>query len=171
MKPQITFTTDSDNVTEGDVISIKWSCDPADSVRLTIDNGFKATVLDVENSGSKRFRLNRSKGKTRLTITAYYNGKESSKTIKVKVKEMEVINAETVNDHRTYGSNNSMSWWQRTKMRFVYSWMALPPTKKIVVVILSFLLLLLIISLIFPRFLIFGLTMIIIYLIYVLMKK
>ena len=40
MNPQITFTTDTDTVTEGDVISIQWTCNPAGSVRLIIDNGF-----------------------------------------------------------------------------------------------------------------------------------
>lgn len=171
MKPQITFTTDTDTVTEGDVISIQWSCNPADSVRLIIDNGFKTNTIDVEASGIKRFRLNRSKGKTKLTIIALYNGKEASKTIKVKVKEMEVINAETVNDGRAYSGSHSMSWWKKTKMKLLYLWMTLPPTKKIVVIILNFLLVLLVMSLIFPRFLLFGLTMIIIYLTYLLLKK
>lgn len=171
MKPQITFTTDTDTVTEGDVISIQWSCNPADSVRLIIDNGFKTNTIDVETSGIKRFRLNRSKGKTKLTIIALYNGKEASKTIKVKVKEMEVINAETVNDGRAYSGSHSMSWWKKTKMKLLYLWMTLPPTKKIVVIILNFLLVLLVMSLIFPRFLLFGLTMIIIYLTYFLLKK
>lgn len=171
MKPQITFTTDTDTVTEGDVISIQWSCNPADSVRLIIDNGFKTNTIDVEASGIKRFRLNRSKGKTKLTIIALYNGKETSKTIKVKVKEMEVINAETVNDGRAYSGSHSMSWWKKTKMKLLYLWMTLPPTKKIVVIILNFLLVLLVMSLIFPRFLLFGLTLIIIYLTYFLLKK
>ena len=171
MKPQITFTTDPDTVTEGDVISIQWSCNPADSVRLIIDNGFKTNTIDVEASGIKRFRLNRSKGKTKLTIIALYNGKEASKTIKVKVKEMEVINAETVNDGHAYSGSHSMSWWKKTKMKLLYLWMTLPPTKKIVVIILNFLLVLLVMSLIFPRFLLFGLTMIIIYLTYFLLKK
>lgn len=171
MKPQITFTTDTDTVTEGDVISIQWSCNPADSVRLIIDNGFKTNTIDVETSGIKRFRLNRSKGKTKLTIIALYNGKEASKTIKVKVKEMEVINAETVNDGHAYSGSHSMSWWKKTKMKLLYLWMTLPPTKKIVVIILNFLLVLLVMSLIFPRFLLFGLTMIIIYLTYLLLKK
>lgn len=171
MKPQITFTTDTDTVTEGDVISIQWSCNPADSVRLIIDNGFKTNTIDVEASGIKRFRLNRSKGKTKLTIIALYNGKEASKTIKVKVKEMEVINAETVNDGRAYSGSHSMSWWKKTKIKLLYLWMTLPPTKKIVVIILNFLLVLLVMSLIFPRFLLFGLTLIIIYLTYFLLKK
>ena len=171
MKPQITFTTDTDTVTEGDVISIQWSCNPADSVRLIIDNGFKTNTIDVEASGIKRFRLNRSKGKTKLTIIALYNGKEASKTIKVKVKEMEVINAETVNDGRAYSGSHSMSWWKKTKMKLLYLWMTLPPTKRIVVIILNFLLVLLVMSLIFPRFLLFGLTLIIIYLTYFLLKK
>lgn len=171
MKPQITFTTDTDTVTEGDVISIQWSCNPADSVRLIIDNGFKTNTIDVEASGIKRFRLNRSKGKTKLTIIALYNGKEASKTIKVKVKEMEVINAETVNDGHAYSGSHSMSWWKKTKMKLLYLWMTLPPTKKIVVIILNFLLVLLVMSLIFPRFLLFGLTLIIIYLTYFLLKK
>lgn len=179
MKTNIVFTANTDTVTEGDVIDIQWNCSPAESVRLTIDNGFKSSTIDIENSGSKRFRLNRSKGKTKLTITAVNEGKEYSKTLKIKVKEMEVINAETVSDNQNSFFNNFRhnnggkfsNWWRSTKMKLLYTWMALPPNKKIAYIILNFLMLLLIIAMIFPKFLMFGLILIIIYLLYVLMKK
>lgn len=179
MKTNIVFTTNTDTVMEGDVIDIQWNCSPAESVKLTIDNGFKSNTIDIENSGSKRFRLNRSKGKTKLTITTTNEGKEYSKTLKIKVKEMEAIHAETINDSQhsffnNFRQNNGgkfSNWWQNIKMSLVYAWMALPPNKKIAYIILNFLMLLLIISLIFPKFLIFGLILIIIYLLYILMKK
>ena len=75
------FTTDRTTLTEGEVIVINWNCLEAERVELRIDNGYKATVLPLELCGNKRFRLNRSKGRTSLTITARVNGKDYSKTI------------------------------------------------------------------------------------------
>ena len=68
------FTTDRTSLTEGEVITINWDCKSAERTELTIDNGYKATIIPLEVTGEKRFRLNRSKGRTRLTITAWVNG-------------------------------------------------------------------------------------------------
>lgn len=92
----MTFTTDKHTVTEGDIVEVRWDCPGADSAELTIDNGYKTTNLPLELSGSKRFRLHRSKGRTRLIITAKVEGKQYSKTLKVKVKELPVTKAETI---------------------------------------------------------------------------
>lgn len=179
MKTNIVFTSNTSTITEGDVIDIQWNCEPAESVKLSIDNGFKRDDFEIEKSGSKRFRLKRSKGKTILTITATNEGKEYSKTLKIKVKELKAINAETISDNQGFGFNGSgqnvgekfSNWWRNAKMKMLYTWIALPPNKKIAYIILNFMLLLLIITMIFPKFLFFGLILIIIYLFYILMKK
>ena len=95
---KMTFKTDRTSLVEGEVITVEWDCLDAERVELSIDNGFKASVVPLEKSGTKRFRLNRSKGRTRLTITAWVGGKSFSKTIKVRVHEMPTTHAETVGD-------------------------------------------------------------------------
>ena len=67
-KHRMTFNIDRRTVTEGDVVELTWQCDGAESVTLTIDNGYRQTDIPLEISGTKRFRLNRSKGRTHLTI-------------------------------------------------------------------------------------------------------
>ena len=62
----MTFTTDRTTVTEGEIVEVRWDCPGAESVDLTIDNGYKTSVIPLEIGGSKRFRLHRSKGRTRL---------------------------------------------------------------------------------------------------------
>ena len=86
MEKRMTFDVDRTTVTEGDVVEVRWDCSGADRVELKIDNGYKASVLPLDITGTKRFRLNRSKGRTRLTITAHVGGKKYSKTLKVRIK-------------------------------------------------------------------------------------
>lgn len=129
----MTFTTDRTSLTEGDVITVTWDCHEAERVELTIDNGYKATAIPLELSGEKRFRLNRSKGKTKLTITAWVGGKNFSKTIKVKVSEMPTTHAETVgNDYANRPPKEGLAGkWQELKVRWQAAWQAMPPTKKL----------------------------------------
>lgn len=130
---KMTFTTDRTSLTEGDVITVTWDCHEAERVELTIDNGYKATAIPLELNGEKRFRLNRSKGKTKLTITAWVGGKNFSKTIKVKVNELRATRAETVGDD--YASRppkkGLAAWWQEVTMRWNMAWQAMTPTKKL----------------------------------------
>lgn len=130
---KMTFTTDRTSLTEGDVITVTWDCHEAERVELTIDNGYKATAIPLDLSGEKRFRLNRSKGKTKLTITAWVGGKNYSKTIKVKVNELRATRAETVGDD--YASRppkkGLAAWWQEVTMRWNMAWQAMTPTKKL----------------------------------------
>ena len=132
---KMTFKTDRTTVTEGEIVEVGWDCPGSDSVDLTIDNGFKTSVLPLEKSGSKRFRLNRSKGRTRLVLTAHVGGKGFSKAIKIKVKELPVTKAETV-DHR----GQPMGWlqrlwnmpkWQSFLMRYRQGRQAMPKEKKL----------------------------------------
>ena len=136
---KMTFTTDSTSLTEGDVITVTWDCHEADRVELTIDNGYKATALPLDLSGTKRFRLNRSKGRTRLTITAWIGGKSYSKTIKVKVNAMRATHAETVGDDYAARppKKGLAGWWQEMTVRSNLAWQAMPPAKKLATRVLA----------------------------------
>ena len=130
---KMTFKTDVTSLVEGEVITVEWDCLEAERVELSIDNGYKATVVPLEKSGTKRFRLNRSKGRTRLTITAWVGGKSYSKTIKVKVREMPTTHAETVGDD--YASRPPQGGvqgkWQELKVCWKAAWQAMTPDKKL----------------------------------------
>lgn len=162
----MTFDVDRTTVAEGDVVEIKWDCSGAERVELKIDNGYKATVLPLELSGSKRFRLNRSKGRTALTVTAWKDGKHGSKTIKVRVTEIPTARAETVDSEgRRVGS--VQQWWQRMRQRV----QNLPPEKQTATYALTILAATMLLAMFIPRVLLLGLLGLTIYLVYVLRKR
>ena len=129
----MTFTTDRTALVEGEVISVTWDCLDAERVELSIDNGYKASIVPLEKAGTKRFRLNRSKGRTRLTITAWVGGKSYSKTIKVRVHEMPTTHAETVGDD--YASRpprkGLAAKWHEAQLRWQMAWQAMTPDKRV----------------------------------------
>lgn len=133
----MTFTTDRTALDEGEIITVSWDCHEAERVELTIDNGYKATPIALDPAGSKRFRLNRSKGRTRLTVTAWVGGKSFSKTIKVKVREMPTTHAETVDERgRRVGAASGLAaklgtWWRRQRTAYSTRMEALPPDKRL----------------------------------------
>ena len=162
----MTFDVDRTSVTEGDIVEIKWDCTGADRVELKIDNGFKATVLPLDITGSKRFRLHRSKGRTALTITAWKDGKHGSKTLKVRVKEMPTTHAETV-DSKGHRVDGAKQWGAQMKQRL----QALPPNKQLAVRAVAILAATLLVSLFIPRLFLLGITALVVYLLYVIWKK
>lgn len=172
---RMTFTTDKSVVTEGDIVEVRWECPGADSAELTIDNGYKATTLPLPLSGSKRFRLHRSKGRTRLIITATVEGKKFSKTLKVKVKEIPVTKAETV-DHRGRRMSKLRQWmslpkWQSWRMRFRQGWQMMPPEKRLASRLLLILSGVLLLATFFPTLLLVGLFGLSMYLMWIVMKR
>ena len=170
---KMTFKTDRTSLIEGEVITVEWDCLEAERVELSIDNGFKATVVPLEKSGTKRFRLNRSKGRTRLTITAWVNGKSYSKTIKVKVNEMPTTRTETVGDDYAQRppQGGIRGWWQSTMARYRASWQMMPPTKQLASRILTIIAVSLLLSLLFPRLIVLGMMVVVGYLLWVVLKK
>lgn len=175
---KITFSADRDSLTEGEVIEIRWNCPDADRAELRIDNGYKATVLPIDTDGTKRFRLNRSKGKTKLTITAWKMDKQQSKTLKIKVKEMPVTHSETIDRNGRRVGRTGEWWkqrvlpkWQTYRAKRKATWQALPPEKRIAARLLTFIALLLLLISIAPWLLSIGLLAIIGYLVWVLMRK
>ena len=171
----MTFTTDKSVVTEGDIVEVRWDCPGADSTELTIDNGYKTSTLPLPLSGSKRFRLHRSKGRTRLVITATVGGKRYSKTCKVKVKEIPLTKAETV-DHRGQRMSKWRQWmnlpkWQLWRNRFRQGWQMLTPEKRLASRLLLILGGILLLATFLPILLMLGLLGLSFYLMWILMKK
>ena len=172
---RMTFTTDKTVVTEGDIVEVRWDCPGADNAELTIDNGYKKTSLPLPLSGSKRFRLHRSKGRTRLVITATVGGKRYSKTQKVKVKEIPVTKAETV-DHRGRRMGKLRQWmslpkWQSWRMRFRQGWQMMTPEKRLASRLLLILGGILLLATFLPVLLMVGLLGLSFYLMWILMRR
>ena len=171
------FDIDRRTVTEGDVVEVKWQCAEAESVRLTIDNGYRSTEIPLENSGSKRFRLNRSKGRTHLTITVSIEGKSYSKRINVRVKKMPTVHAETV-DQQGRRQGWLRQWWQKLltnwhdfRARMRQGMQALPERKQLAAKTLAIIGVILILSAFWPRAYGFGMMILVVYLTYVMLKR
>lgn len=166
MGKNMTFDIDRTVVNEGDIVEVRWDCSGAERVELKIDNGYKASVIPLEISGSKRFRLKRSKGRTALTITAWKDGDHGSKTLKVKVKELPTTQAETV-DSEGKPLSEAKQWWQQTRQRY----QALPPDKRLAARIALILCITFLLTLLSPRLLMVGLAVLTAYLVYIVWKK
>jgi hypothetical protein len=152
MKPKIEFKADKQRVAEGEVVEVTWSCTNAELVQFTIDNGFKTITQTVEPSGSKKFRLNRSSGKTQLVISATNDGKTYYKSVGVRVKRAK--KPKTENDYDDYTGykgakrNGGKNNWANFKTKMKYVWASLTEKKKIAYIVLPILCL----SLIFSTF-------------------
>ena len=166
---KMTFTTDRTSLTEGEIIEITWDCHEAESVELTIDNGFKSTAIALDLVGTKRFRLNRSRGKTKLTLTAHVNGHDYSKTIKVRVAEMPTTQAETVDDKGKTVSRGSQ-WLQDLGRRWRTSWQGMTPVKQLATKILAALAVLMLFSRLLPALFFLGLVAIMIWLVIIITR-
>lgn len=170
---KMTFKTDRTALVEGEVITVEWDCLEAERVELSIDNGFKASVVPLERKGTKHFRLNRSKGRTRMTITAWVNGKSYSKTIKVKVSEMPTTRTETVGDDYAQRPPKAglAAKWQELKMRWQMAWQAMTPDKRLASTVLIIIAATLLLCIVVPRLLVFGLLAVVGYLVWYIRKK
>ena len=176
-KQRMIFQIDRHSVTEGDVVELTWDCPGSEQTTLTIDNGFRTTEIPLETSGTKRFRLNRSKGRTHLTIAVAMGGKTYRKKIDVRVKKMPTVKAETV-DHRGRKVGATGQWWQgvvtkwhdlRTKIRLAIQ--ALPERKQMAVKLLAIIGVALMLTAIWPRLYSVVLTLVIVYLFVVLIRR
>ncbi len=174
MKPNIQLSVDKSKVTEGDVVEMTWSCENADSVRLTLDNGYKCNTIDVEPKGSKKFRLNRSKGRTHLVIGATSGGKTYYKSVRVRVQRMKASKAEYVHDYtgrQGVRRNGLKTTWENFKTKVKMVWGYLPEKKRLAYVILTALCLLMILSAFWPNVFRWGVFLLVGYLFWVILKK
>ncbi len=166
MEKKMTFEVDRTTVTEGDVVEVRWDCSGTDRVELTIDNGYKTSVLPLDIAGEKRFRLNRSKGRTSLTITAWKGEEQASKTLRIRVKEIPTTHADTL-DHKGRTMGPLRQRWQQMKLRL----QAMPSDKRIAMRTLTILAAILLISSFLPVFTGFGIMALMVYLLYIIWKK
>lgn len=176
-KQRMTFEIDRRTVTEGDVAEVTWQCDGAEQVTLTIDNGFRTASMPLASSGSKKFRLNRSKGRTRLTIAVVQGGRTFTKKLSVRVKKMPVMRAETV-DHRGRRQSGFGLWWAKQwgKIRLFFGRLrselrTLPERKQLAAKLLAIMGVLLILSSVWPRVYSFGMLFLVGYLGFVLLRQ
>jgi len=176
-KKQMTFMVDRGTVVEGEVVEVAWECQGAEKVELTIDNGLRSSVMPLEAAGTKRFRLNRSKGRTRLTLSATSLDKTYSKTLRVRVKKMPVIKAETL-DHNGKPLNAVRHWWQQTieklrnlKAKEKLRMQQLPERKQVAVKGLAIIGIVMLLSLAWPRLYTLGMMVMMVYFAVVLMRK
>ncbi|MBO4600457.1 MAG: hypothetical protein J5641_06930 [Bacteroidales bacterium] len=176
-KQRMTFDIDRRTVTEGDVVEVKWQCDEAESVQLTIDNGFRSTDIPLETSGSKRFRLNRSKGRTHLTIAVVIGGKSYRKRIDVRVKKIPTVRTETV-DQQGRRQGALKQWWQRRltnwhnwRGRMKLAMQALPERKQLAAKLMAIMGVILLLSAIWPQVYSFALVVLVLYLGFVLLRR
>lgn len=174
---QFIFTIDKNIVTEGDTVEIRWDCSGAEKTFLTIDNGFKSTRLEIENSGSKKFRLNRSRGKTGLTLEAVENGKTTRKRLGVKVKKLRTTRTQTVNNEEfrrqreEFARKPFREKWTLIKAAARSAWQYMPEKKRSAYKILGVLLLVLLLVSISPIILSIGILALAIYLVSIILKK
>lgn len=171
------FEINRRTVTEGDIVEINWQCEGADSVSLTLDNGFKSNDIALDIQGSKRFRLNRSKGRTKLTLAVNIQGKVHRKTIHVRVKKMPTVKAETI-DHngRKMGFlgqwwHKVMTKWHQATSKYGTALQALPPKKQMAAKMLFTIGLVLLVSAIWPQAYTLGLTLLSVYLVVTLVRR
>ena len=171
------FEIDKRTVTEGDVVQLNWQCLGAEKAELIIDNGFRTSIIPVETVGTKRFRLNRSKGRTQLTMAVDIDGKTFRKRISVWVKKMPTVKAETV-DSRGRAMSGIGQWWQRivtkwhdyrSKMKFAMQ--VLPERKQLALKLLAIIGIILLVSALWPKFYSAALLLIIVYLFFVLLRR
>lgn len=175
MKPKIELSVDKSKVTEGEIVEITWSCPlSAQSVYLTLDNGYKKNSVPVELSGNKKFRLNRSKGRTHLVIEAMIDGKKVYNSVTVRVKKMKTMKADEVYDYtgaKGVRKNGLRNTWENYKAKVKTMWKYMPDNKRLALKILLGLNLVMLLTAIWPKFLIFGFLLLIGYLCWIIMKR
>ncbi len=176
-KQRMIFEIDRHTVTEGDVVEVKWDCTGSEQTTLTLDNGFRATDIPVEPIGTKRFRLNRSKGRTRLTIAVTIAGKTHRKTVAVRVKKIPTVKAETI-DHRGRRVGAVGMWWKRVvtkwqdiRAKIRLAMQSMPERKQMALKMLTLIGVALILSAIWPRLYGAVLMVVIVYLMVVLLRR
>ena len=171
------FNIDKTTVTEGETVEIRWDCSGAETTNLIIDNGFKSSCMNVENTGNKKFRLNRSKGKTKLILEATFQGKKQCKEIRVRIKKLKTTRTRTINNEayarqrEEFSKKNLNEKWHILKNSIRYSWQCLPENKRLAYKILGILLLIVLLIRISPRLVSLGLLILAGYLFFVIVKK
>lgn len=171
------FTIDKDKVTEGDIVELKWDRTGSTSTSITIDNGYKSVTSAVESCGSKRIRLNRSKGRTKFILTAEIDGKTKVDKLSVRVKKVKAEKAKASNPDSGYAkytrldNNNFKDKIRDLRTNLRFAWQRQSEKNRFAIVVLSLLALILIITSLAPKFIFFGLTVLALYILISIYKK
>lgn len=140
------FEVNPAKVTEGDQVTVTWSCELPDSVMLSVEGCGSPTRVQLADSGTRSFYATEA-GTMKFTLAVSCNGKISRQEKKVSVKAMKTIKGEKVGRERTSSrsssfsfdemKNRSFSWfgsiWQKIKgffLRLAYGWAAMPEKKR-----------------------------------------
>jgi hypothetical protein len=129
----------------------------------------------VPSSGSKKYKLNRSKGRTRITLSANCHGTPVHREIFIIVRKARSSKAK--GDNTVYDSYTRMdkpNLQQRFKIfreRLSYAWQYVLAQKKFAYKILLLLLVVMLISAFIPKVTYFGLLAVAAYLLWYIYKK
>jgi len=166
---------DRHRITEGGIVEVRWDCSDLKAVSgttITINNGFRKSIIPVDSSGTKKFRLNRSEGATVISLSAEAGGKNVSRKQRITVRPLKEPSKKydsytTVRKHPVLDffkkMFDSLSW--NTKAR----WQSIPPQKRHAWIMLGILLICFILSLFWPDTAFYGLGLLTIYLIWTLL--
>lgn len=174
MEYRIDLTTDKKIVVEGDIVEVVWSCVGAECANLTLDNGFKSSMITVSPQGSKKFRLNRSKRNTIFSVSADFGGKIKRKSVKIKVKRLKVTKTENVTDHGARKVRGAGKFFNRLSgivNKFKIAWGYMPENKRLAYKILLALSFLLAISTFWEKGLFWGVFCLGCYLFWILFRR
>lgn len=90
MKDKLILITDKRSASEGEYIEIKWMCEACpDSLYLAFDSGYEKYSMAVADYGTTRIPMKRSNGKTIITLNALIGNKKVSKSVSVRIKNIE----------------------------------------------------------------------------------
>lgn len=158
---RMVFSVDKSVIREGDVVTLTWDCPQGERANLCIDNGYKESSMEVAPTGEKKIRLNRSKGYTKLTLTATVGGKQKERWQLIRVKPPKKVKAEPQYD--AYERIDAKGWkaWCR-KVRD--AWNAQTPQRRQSFVMLLCICVIMVISSFYPVFATMGLCLLGLYL-------
>lgn len=160
---------DKTKVTEGEIVELLWDCTGAEQTRLTIDNGHRSDSQQVECNGTKKFRLNRT-GKTIFTLTETRNGKAKNHIVKVRVKELKAVRAETIDDR-----GKPFPRWKQKLQQWRNTWKyqsrSLPPEKRFAYKLFFIIGGITLFITFFPKLFVFGQLVIMGYLLWVIFRR
>jgi hypothetical protein len=162
-------------VREGDIIEVKWECPEAESAQITIDNGYRSASAVVPDRGSKKFKLNRSKGRTRIVLSANCHGTPVHREIFVIVRKSKSSKAKVDNNvYDSYTRMDKPTLKQRFKIireRLSYMWKCFPAQKKLAYTLLWLLFAVMLLSAFIPKATYFALLAVAAYLLWYIYKK
>ncbi len=162
-------------VREGDIVEVTWECPEAESARITIDNGYRSASAVVPSSGSKKYKLNRSKGRTRITLFANCHDTSVHREIFIIVRKSRSSRAKSEdNVYDSYTRMDKPNVKQRFRIfreRLSYAWQYVPAQKKLAYTLLLLLSLVMLLSAFIPKVTYFGLFALAAYLLWYIYKK